>query len=104
MKNPISILCLILGLTVSMGFYFARPKVEITTAQCPNLITPPKIIEIKNGWKCEEQGSLTDLLQPSGLWINQSFSCWKLETPIEELRMQECVRTGDDYWCKKDSR
>ncbi len=61
-------------------------NMKITTAECPALLNPIKY-EFKQG-NCEKIGSDMDLLQPSGLWINKTYSCWTLETPIEE-------------WCKE---
>ena len=80
-------------------------KFEITTAECP-MLEQKVVSQFVNfeGWKCEiNEEYTTDLLQPSGVWVNKNLSCWKLETPIEEYRMQECRRTGDDYWCKRDN-
>lgn len=59
-------------------------QVKITTAQCPALLNTVKY-EFKQG-DCEVMHE-TDLLQPSGVWLNKTYSCWTLETPIEE-------------WCK----
>lgn len=37
-----------------------------------------------DGYKCERKGEMSDLLQPSGYWVNITLSCWKLEIPIKE--------------------
>lgn len=52
-----------------------------------------------DGWKCKAPRMTTDRLSPEGYWIGDIVPCWKLETPIKEYRVQECERTGDDYWC-----
>jgi hypothetical protein len=69
-------------------------KMVITTAECPTLQPTENISYISiEGMKCEErEGSYTDLLQPSGLWGNRLYSCWKLEIPIEEwCKTNPCV-------------
>jgi len=64
-------------------------RITITTAQCPNLEQKVEVIGLENGWECKKQGTEGDLLQPSGLWINQGFFCWKLKTPIEQFCKEE---------------
>ena len=85
----------------SINYLVLKPNIEITTAECPALSPVIKKVQMDRGWQCEEPERYMDLLQPSGLWINKDFHCWKLETPIEEYRIQECNRTGDNYWCSK---
>ena len=58
-------------------------------------------VELAEGWECEKPEMDTDLLQPSGYWIGATIDCWKLETPIEEYRIEQCVETKDNYWCDK---
>lgn len=63
-----------------------RAPVNITTAECPALASEVKMVEMEGGWQCEEPESYSDLLQPSGYWINKRFDCWKMKQTIEEWR------------------
>ena len=76
-----------------------QPVYRITTAQCPQLTDKIDVAELKN---CTG-GQISDLVQPTGLWVEMQYNCWKLKTPIAEFIRDECDRTGDDYYCK-DSR
>jgi len=94
-------------LTFYLGVLSADKKeINITTAECPSIMTEVKIekIELDEGWKCDKPKMTTDLLQPSGYWIGDTISCWKLETPIEEYKKEMCIKTNDDYWCKFTSQ
>jgi hypothetical protein len=61
--------------------------VKVTTAECPYLApnVVQNIVEFE-GWKCEaNKGSFRDLVQPDGLWVRQTFDCWKHEQTLEEF-------------------
>lgn len=104
-KNKIIVSPAMMLLTL-VGIYFiiktASP--DIVVNKYPEPIIEQKVIkEIKvdlgDGWKCDKPEMDTDLLQPSGYWIGSTISCWKLETPIKEYRIEMCEKTQDDYWC-----
>ena|SRR3990167_6907704 len=69
---------------------------------------PKKIIEkvevvvLLDEWKCDVPKMTTDLLQPSGYWIGDTISCWKLQTPIKQYLKEQCAKTRDDYFCKDE--
>ena len=63
-----------------------KSVIEVTTASCPMLFPEVKRVEIDKGWICTEpQIHKRDLLQPSGLWINKQFDCWKLADDKEKF-------------------
>ena len=78
-----------LGIAIVLGFFmgasFYTTPIEVTTAQCPTLAPEIKLVEMKEGWRCEEPDYFTDLLQPSGYWINKTFNCWRLEMSVDEF-------------------
>lgn len=89
-KLPELMLCLLL-IIVATAYIYKKP-VSITTAQCPNPVVEKQVEQYKmDDWECEKEGHTSDLLQPSGLWVNQDFDCWKLEMNIKQYcNMYEC--------------
>ena len=80
----------------------ATPSVVVN--QCPEPVIKQKVVKVEkatleDGWECEKPQMTTDLLQPSGYWIGDTITCWKLDTPINEYRTEQCSETGDAYWC-----
>lgn len=37
----------------------------------------PPFVKMEDGWRCDKQGGIVELLRPTGIWTNQHFSCWK---------------------------
>ena len=70
---------------IAIALYFGGIKVQTTniTTQAPVPAEVRQYIKFE-GWECRKDGSSTDLLQPSGLWVMQDLECWKLQTPIKE--------------------
>jgi hypothetical protein len=72
--------------------------IEITTAECPTLRTEviQNLVSMDEGYRCERrEGSRTDLLQPSGYWVNDIFSCWKMEMTADEwCKTNPCSRNN----------
>lgn len=78
-----------------MPHYQTRVISQTTYQEPTNVIK----VQLEDGWECEKPKMDTDLLQPSGYWIGSTIDCWKLETPIEEFLVEQCVETKDNYWC-----
>lgn len=96
----VGVCSLMLGFSLgwSMG-WLVLPHTETITNTIYQEPTKVIKVELGDGWKCEQPKMSTDLLQPTGYWIGDTISCWKLETPIDEYRLKQCLETEDDYWC-----
>jgi hypothetical protein len=94
MKKEIITSIILLSLTIFAIYLIVKnqPTVKITTAECPMQQQNDTKFSMDE-YTCEKRG-WTDLLQPSGLWVNQDFSCWKLETPIKQF-----CEENPDYPC-----
>lgn len=92
------VLALIIGFIIGWRI---MPHTKIISQTVYNEPTQVTKVELDGGWECEEPKMDTDLLQPSGYWIGSTIDCWKLQTPIDQFRIEECARTKQDYWCNK---
>ena len=101
-KERLIIMLITMGLSLGGIWFILKtlpPEPPIVTAECPMLhtIVEPKYVSIE-GWKCQgttDREYDSDLLQPSGLWVNKVFSCWKLETPIEQYCAENPTHCSD---------
>ena len=98
---------LLLVISFVVGMSIGSPVVEVKS---PNKIIyktiyrePDKIIivDFRDGWQCEEPERYTDLVRPDGYWLISGITCYKLQTPIKEYRIEQCVKTKADYWCSE---
>lgn len=88
MLSGLSILALFILGAFYIQFDSLKPKSPtINVTSCPSII-PTEVKEytkIDSSDCTEDKGYRTDLLQPTGLWLNRHFSCWTLEKPIEQF-------------------
>ena len=90
------ILFLIIGFLIGWRM---MPHSKIISQTIYNQPEQEILVDLGNGWKCDEPTITTDLLQPSGYWVGSTINCWKLKTPIEEYSLEMCKKTKDNYWC-----
>ncbi len=96
----IAIVVGLVGISLVLRFV-AKEPFQITTAECPMFGKEVVYEQVNLGdeWKCKptfnDKDYDSDLLQPSGLWVNKNFSCWKLQTPIEEYCKTEPCSTNN---------
>ena len=66
-------------IVILTAFLLHKSPVSITTNQCPASVEKPADEYKMDDWVCEKAGSSSDLLQPSGLWLNQHLTVgsWK---------------------------
>lgn len=102
-KNKFGLRVLVWIIFLVVGFLIGwrmMPHTKIISQTIYN--EPDKVIKVElgDGWDCEKPEMDTDMLQPSGYWVGATIDCWKLHTPIEEYKIEQCAKTKDDYWCK----
>lgn len=90
--SAISLLAILCSLIWLLGLVITKNEIKINVTQCPELLKKVDIGDIKD---CEVRYG-SDLLQPSGYWINVNYNCWKLHTPIEDFCKVDnvCLKDG----------
>lgn len=80
------ILGIIIASVVASVFWVWLVPEKVIEVEVEKIVEVEKevLVRIEDYTFCDKLGGNADLLQPNGYWVEQRFSCWKLETPIEE--------------------